>query len=403
MATILKHGKTIASLFAVMATLVIASPQRARAAAWQIETIDQSGPGKYTSMKIDKYGNAHVAYVVDDGAKYPLRYAFWDHTTKLWFGMTIATGASFSSLTLDSEQRPHISYADFGTMSGAKLHYAHWDGASWKSEAIPLNSEIVAYYTSIALDSNDHPSISFYEYRGPRGSGISIRLRIVKWNGQIWSVQTIDQQEGSGKFNCIANDAAGRLHIAYANVSAETASMRYSLWDGQSMSSELVEGFEEAKGYVGYSACMALDQSGNPHIAYTDTTKSRLKYATRKDGKWQKQVVDNLSGFGYPDRNSIALDSQGQPYIGYFDSGRGVLKVAHLEKDRWMLEIVDGGSTGFTSSMQIDGGVVWITYADEGQGSLKVARRELSVSEAADSSPAITDPEPAAKVAQTGQ
>ncbi len=47
----------------------------ARAATWKIETVDQSGAGISSSLKVDRFGNAHLVYVVDDGNKYPMRYA----------------------------------------------------------------------------------------------------------------------------------------------------------------------------------------------------------------------------------------------------------------------------------------------------------------------------------------
>src|SRR6266478_2910373 len=42
---------------------------------WQVETVDTSGPGNFTSLKVDKNGNVHVTYVIDDGNVYPLKYA----------------------------------------------------------------------------------------------------------------------------------------------------------------------------------------------------------------------------------------------------------------------------------------------------------------------------------------
>src|SRR5258708_965906 len=115
----------------------------ATAGNWETETVDQSGAGKFSSLRIDTSGNAHVAYVSEDGAN-SLKYAFWDHGLKRWFVMTVATDASFSSLALDSKQRPHISYAVFCLKKKAKLRNAHWDGAVWPMEALPLTSVTVS-------------------------------------------------------------------------------------------------------------------------------------------------------------------------------------------------------------------------------------------------------------------
>jgi hypothetical protein len=357
--------------------IMMLSAGRSEAASWQIEMVDQAGTGKFSSLKIDKNGNAHLAYVVDDG-KDSLKYAFWDRALERWFLMTVAEGASFSSLVLDSKERPHISYADSGTIRGCKLRHVYWDGAAWKNEAIPLSADTIAYYTSIVLDANDNPSISFYEYDGPRGTEFRVRMRVVTRDAGYWQVRTVDGQNQSGKFNAMDIDARGRIHLAYANVNAGTAGIRYGLWDGQEWNTEIVDGREQNNGeLVGYSASIILDKEGDPHVSYTNYTTPSIKYAVRKNRSWQTEVVDALSGMGYPDRNSIALDDDDRPYVSYYDGRRGIIKVAHREGQTWAVETVDGNGAGFTSSLQIHRGMIWVSYADQANSGLKVARRTL--------------------------
>ena len=357
------------------------------AADWQIETIDQGAPMHYSSMKADGNGNIHVAYVMLDQNRNPLRYAFWDRKLNRWFTMTIVEDGALTSLALDSKGRPHVSYTGFNS---GRLHYAHWNGVKWLIETIPLNAGNISYYHSIVIGPDDLPSISFYEYEGPRGTDLRIRMRTVIKRGQEWELRTVDSQPGSGKFNAMAGDAQGRLHLAYANVSAVTHGMRYGLWDGKTWNVEILEGEKENNGQgVGWSCNVVVDKNSNPHLTYVNQSARLLKYAVRKDGRWQMQVVDRMMGIGFPDRNSIALDEEGRPYIGYYDAGRGILKVAHLDGDRWVAETVDSNGVGFTSSMQIDNGTIWISYADEASNALKVARRPIgsgpkSVSEAKD-------------------
>jgi hypothetical protein len=365
----------------------------AAATGWQIETVDRTGIGKFSSMRIDKDGNVHAVWVADDGDRDPVKYGFWDYKLKRWFVMTIASGGSFCSLTLDSQQRPHVSFVDMGTVDGDKLRYAHWDGTTWNVQPVTLNADIIAYYSSIALDAEDRPSISFYEYTGPKGTDFRVRMRVVKWNGRYWEVETVDGDNQSGKFNSLAIDARGHTHLAYANVNGVTAGMRYGLWDGTSWNLEILEGLPSSQAYLGFSACLTLDKDGNPNISYSQYSAPNLvKYAVRKAGRWQIEVVDQLSKVGYPDRNAIFVDDTGKPYIGYFDSGQGVLKLAHKEGQRWVAEIVDGNGAGFTPSLQIDRGVVWIGYADEAGAGFKVARRALAPADSARTaaSPAIS-------------
>jgi hypothetical protein len=374
-------------------TAVLALGAVDSATEWQKEYVEPAGiQVKYTSLKVDREGNVHVAYTIDDQNRYPLRYAFWDHAIKRWFSMTVDQGIGTCSLALDSHQHPHISYTDF---AGGRLRYAHWDGVKWITVVVPVNSENVNYYQSITLTPDDRPNISFYEYRGPKDTDFKIRMRAVMWNGKYWELRTVDADEGSGKFNAMTADPAGHLHLAYANVGAGSGGMRYAFWDGQSWNSEILEGEKENNGHgVGFSCNIALDKESNPHLTYMDEVVRLVKYAVRKNRRWQIQVVDRLAGIAYPDRNSIALDDDGVPYLGYYDSGKGTLRVAHPEGQKWSSEIVDSGGCGYTSSMQIYKGTIWISYADDAHGGLKVARRALQPGVAAATSAAVTHKEP---------
>ena len=196
------------------------------------------------------------------------------------------------------------------------------------------------------------------------------------WNGNYWETRTVDEDWGSGKFNSIAIDSAGRPHIAYANVRAETAGLRYATWTGQSWNVEVLEG-GRGRARAIYSVALVLDKNDVPHITYTEVATGRVKYATRRGGTWQIEVVDTLVKVSYPDRNGIALDAQGKPYITYYDSGRGVLKLATARGSEWVRETIDENFSGFTSSAQIDHDAIWVTYADQMAGALKCAHRAL--------------------------
>jgi hypothetical protein len=251
--------------------------------------------------------------------------------------------------------------------------YAHWDGSAWQKQRISISARETGFYTSIALDKNDNPSISFYETISADNS-LVVRLRIVTWTGKYWALSTVDSTKGSGKFNSIAVDSKGHPHVAYGNVNYENASLRYAQWDGESWKTEILEG-EGIPGSSCWSVSMVLDKAGNPHITYTDVPHLLVKYATRKDGHWILEAVDSLARQGYPDRNAIALDEQGTPYISYYDAGTRVLKVAHRQGQKWVTEVVDRG--GLQSSLQIDQGVIWVTFGEDAGDILKFARRPL--------------------------
>jgi hypothetical protein len=349
---------------------------------WNVEVVEAAG-GYFSSLRIDNKGNAHVAHAHPDTRA--LKYSFWDSALNKWFTTTLDQSNGFCALALDSNQRPHISYLSAGT---EKLKYARWDGAEWNKQTIQIRSKRIDFYTSIALDPSDNPTISYYEYQG-MGDDLRLNVRNVAWNGKLWEVRTVDGDRESGKFNSIAVDSAGKPHVAYANVHAGTASLRYSRWNGQSWEPVVLEG-PGILGYEAFSVSLLLDKHDNPHIAYTEVHTRRAKYATRREGKWEFEVVDQLVNLGYPDRNGITVDEAGRPYVSYYDAGLGQLKLAHKNGAKWITEIVDDNAAGYTSSIRIDRGAIWITYSDEAR-QLKCARRPLASGELARPAPATAE------------
>jgi hypothetical protein len=335
---------------------------------WETGTVDGSIGGLNSSLRIDKYGNAHVAYAGGDAE---VQYSFWDHQLKRWFTTTLGRSTGFCSLVLDSKDHPHISYPDYGF---PKLIHAWWDGAAWQKQVIEVPSKYIAYDTAITLDANDNPSITFYDYIGPSEDDFR-RLRILTLHNGVWELKTVDRDPGSGKFNALASDSMGHPLVAYANVDPERASLRYAtIGPNGKWQPEVLE-----TAYSGswQAVIIVVDGRDIPHIAYSDLINKVVRYATKVNGKWDIRSVDSVGKFAFPDRDGITLDEQGKPYISYYDEGKGLVKVAHQTERGWISEVVDGGLAGLNSSIQIRDGTIWLTYSAGPHGGLKFARRRL--------------------------
>ena len=201
------------------------------AAEWRLGIVPDVPGGKFSSLKLDRYGNAHVVHM--DGFDTMLRYSFWDRALNKWFSTNLERGPGFCSLALDSKQRPHISYP-----AGTGVVHMYWDGEKWQKQFADVHAIVIDYYTSIVLDPKDNPIISFYE---ERGSGDYVgRLRVVVWNGSYWDLKTVDPDIGSGKFNSMAMDSHGYPEIAIGNVEYQNVSLRYARWDGQTWNVEIL-------------------------------------------------------------------------------------------------------------------------------------------------------------------
>ncbi|MBP1703897.1 MAG: hypothetical protein H6Q38_3004, partial [Chloroflexi bacterium] len=64
----------------------------------------------------------------------------------------------FTSLALDADDYPHISYYD---STNKTLKYAYQDVSGWHIQTVDSKGE-VGEYTSLALDAQGHPNISYY-------------------------------------------------------------------------------------------------------------------------------------------------------------------------------------------------------------------------------------------------
>jgi hypothetical protein len=326
--------------------------------------------GKYSSLRFDTFGNAHVAYF--DPSSGTINYSFWDHSLNKWFSTNLDRGSGFCSLALDSKQRPHISYPE----GSNKLKHTFWDGSAWQKQVIDIRATVINYYTSIALDADDNPSISFYEELGVGGH--RGRLRVVTWDGKYWAVRTADGDLGAGKFNSLALDSKGNPEIAYGDVEYQNASLRFARWNGHTWDIEILEGAGQP-GTNMWSVFLLVDKNDIPQIVYSDVRNGLIKYATKRNGKWLLTPVASAT-IAYPDRNGIALDGQGRPYISYFDSRTGALSVAKLDGEKWVSTVVDQDFVGSTSSLQINDGWIWVTYSNEDGSQLKVARSKIEPS-----------------------
>jgi hypothetical protein len=338
-----------------------------QAGEWQVAQVGIGG--KYSTLKIDKFGNAHVVHF--DPASTTINYSFWDHSLNKWFTTALDRGSGFCSLALDSKQRPHISYPE----GSNQIKHTYWDGSAWQRQVVNINAIVINFYTSIALDANDNPSITFYEEHGVGEK--HGRLREVTWDGKLWELRTIDPDLGAGKFNSLAIDSKGNPEVAYGDVEYQNASLRYARWNGRSWDIDILEGAGQP-GTNMWSVSLCLDKSDVPHIAYTDVRKGLIKYATKKDGKWVLTPVASVSEVGYPDRNGLALDEEGKPHISYYDGGTGVLRVAQFVGGKWVSETVDQDFSGFTSCLQIYDGWLWLTYSDADGSQLNVARSKIT-------------------------
>lgn len=322
-------------------------------AAWNNTTVDNSGDvGQYPSLAIDNQDHPHISYF--DNSTYDLKYASYDGSK--WNIQTVdSTGqvGYYSSLALDSQDYPHISYIDY---TNNALKYAAWNGTKWNIETVDSVGTLTwntDWTTSISLDSNNYPHISYYNCNLQS-------VMYAHWDGTQWII-TPGQYTSfghDGRYSSIALDSSGKAHISayrmsmdgleyYISIPYSTIQLIsgtvyftslaisstnipcisfYSVNDSAlkyvTSSTWQIETVDDS-GDVGQYDSLKLDSNNNPHISYQDATNMALKYAYWNGVKWQILTLDNTVDVIY---TSLALDSQGIPHIAYFDGTNTALK-----------------------------------------------------------------------------
>lgn len=333
-----------------------------------VDTIPQHEVGQFSSMAIDQQGNFHIAYI--DQTQKVLRYAYRGRLDKKWFSLEVGPGEGACSLAVDAAGRPHIAYI---SQFNGGLRYATWDGKKWHFQLI--DGERIEFFTSIQLDSQGHPKISYYHRLYPDGS-YALRLKYAYFDGSTWFIQTVDQRFGTGKFNSLALDASGNPHIAYSDT--DTLGLRYAHWDGSHWLFASPDSAQLNGGTVGWADSIAVDSAGNPHIAYLDPSHRRLKYAHKHGDTWERESVEHIVGKADAvDRVSLKLDTHGHPHIAYYEGGRGELHYASRTDKGWQVEVVDNsGNVGMYPSLCFTSDdEPFISYYDVTNNALRVAHR----------------------------
>ncbi len=189
---------------------------------------------------------------------------------------------------------------------------------------------------SLVFDSLDHPNISYI------GVG---DLKYSRWDGSAWQIETVDSSIDAVLDTSLALDSSGNPHIAYHvfTTSDGTHSVKYARWDGTTWQIETLSTADYE-----YFTSLALDSTDRPHIAYLAGSyhSYQLMYATRNDAAWIFEMIDSGGdSTELHSKPSLAVDSMDNPHISYYDHtgdqyDQGYIKHAYWDGSTWHTETV---------------------------------------------------------------
>lgn len=232
----------------------------------------------------------------------------------------------YSSLKMDRQDRPHISYYD---ETNGNLKYAYKTGSGWQHETVYETGD-AGTFTNLVLDSNDHPMISFHD----EDEG---RIRMSWKSTGSWSSINIALTGGSHPCNRIALDSQDHFYVAYVLPESSDYKLRITYTDGSDLFLYYVQ---DGAGDIGLFS-MVMNGGDQPCLAYgypVDAEKSNLKYAVHTPSDWQYEVDSFDEDSGYS--SSLMLDSDGYPHVAHRNID-GYLLYSYRDAGGWHNTVTD--------------------------------------------------------------
>jgi hypothetical protein len=343
-----------------------------QADSWNIETVDWIGDvGESTSIALDNRGFSHISYY--DRTNTALKYAKW--TGSFWDIATVDNEGDvgqYTAIALDINDDPHISYYD---ATNQDLKYARWNGAIWVKTTLDSFGE-VGGYSSIAVSKNSHVHISYYNGTIDLVTRLDA-LKYAHWDRESWNIETIDYDADVGRFTSLALDRNGDPHISFidcANRLLKYTHMVDNSWDTRTIGP--VNRQPETINDYGSGTSLAIDSNDNPHIVFVEGSENNLRYTTLEGDNW---IIENVSFAHRVQLHvSIALDCEDRPHITYYTLFGRAIHYAQRIDNEWKIFNIDKiGETshGGFNSLTID---KWdyahISYYDYTLEDLKYAK-----------------------------
>jgi hypothetical protein len=221
-----------------------------------------------------------------------------------------AVGNGYCPIVVDSNNTAHIAYT--GWSEGTErawpwyfVMYASRNGSGWSTQKISNGS---AYSLVLDVDGNPHVLYSYYAPVYPSPTG----LMYASWTGSSWISQTVDSN-GAG-YGVVALDSSGNPHVAYT----DGASIKYAILKGSSWVIQTVATYKP--GDLAFRLSFALDKSNTPYIMYSPSSYAdysqavgiraiNVTLATYQNSSWNIQPLSLPTPTG--DYGNIVVDSKG--------------------------------------------------------------------------------------------
>jgi hypothetical protein len=212
----------------------------------------------------------------------------------------------------------------------------------------PLSIELVAGGApgltglDLALDSEGVASLVAASAR---------RVFYYRQSGLYWTKEAVST--GLASEPSLAIDSTGNPHVAYWSYDAPGLAL--AVRTGKSWSTEILDAG------AGRWPSIAIDSADAVHLTYRDETAGSLEYATNASGQWASDTVDDAGDTGW--YSKLAIDVDGVAHAVYFTAPWGPLRYASNATGEWAAEYLDPSGQPEQPGLALDAaGRPWVFH-----------------------------------------
>ncbi|MCE7742855.1 MAG: hypothetical protein GOP50_10410 [Candidatus Heimdallarchaeota archaeon] len=316
--------------------------------ATEIVSTISSNNSEYPAIAVDAEGNAHIAWSEENeydesGADFDIFYRFWNTTTSSWNTTEVISTESTStsrdpSIIVDSKKNVHIAWMDYTNYAGSgsgppDIFYKFWNASlsTWTiTEVISANSTFWADYPSIDVDSEGNVYLAWHDYTDILDSGgdsdIFYNYRnvsISSWNST--ELVSTGSTAGSG-IPSLAVDTTGNVHIAWedstANLLGSGADIDvfYRCWNASTNSWSTLEVVTTESDDLSVDASIAVDSIGNVHVTWKQWYGIFYKFWDSYSSTWTSVEMISTESTMDVQNPSLAVDTTRNVHIVWADN-----------------------------------------------------------------------------------